>query len=153
MEAVLYISVAVIAIAFFILVIYIIQTLKSLTQTLNNISHTVEGLEEQLQGVTRETESLLKTTNHLAEDLSEKSKRLDSVVIAVEEVGKTVQSFNHSLTGISNKIINKIYTNEEKLSQVVGWGKIAMEFKDKWKQVRARKKQTETHIVIEKQEE
>jgi uncharacterized protein YoxC len=154
MEAILYISVAVVAVAFVVLVIYIIQTLKSLTQTLNHISHTVESLEGQLQGVTRETENLLKKTNDLAADIQQKSKKLDSVVIAVEEVGQTLQTFNRSINSISNKVIQKVADNQDKISQVISWGKLAGELKDKWSEIKERKKHNkEAHIVIDNRKE
>lgn len=154
MEAILYISVAVVAVAFVVLVIYIIQTLKSLTQTLNHISHTVESLEGQLQGVTKETENLLKKTNDLAADIQQKSKKLDSVVIAVEEVGHTLQAFNHLVNSISNTVIQKVADNQDKISQVISWGKLAGELKDKWIEIKERRKHNkEANIVIDNRTE
>lgn len=60
MEAILYISALIVALAFAILVIYLIKTLKSATKTLENTSATVEALEKQLRGITTESELLLK---------------------------------------------------------------------------------------------
>jgi len=155
MEAILYISVAIVAVSFVVLVIYIIKTLRtltqSLTQTLNHISHTVENLEGQMQGVTKETENLLKKTNDLAADIQEKSKKLDTVVIGVEEVGHTLQAFNRSINRISNTVIQKAADNQDKISQIISWGKLAGDLKNKWSEMRERKKHNkEAHIVIDK---
>lgn len=46
MSIILYLSVALIAIAFFIIVIYLARTLNSLRTTLDNVSKTVESLEK-----------------------------------------------------------------------------------------------------------
>lgn len=151
MHSILYISVAVIAIAFCVLVIYIIQTMKALKTTLDRISHTVDSLEGQLQGITKETESLLQKTNDLAADLQQKSKRLDSVVIAAEEIGNTIQTLNTSINHISNKVISKVSENQGKISQIAGWGKIAVELKDKWDEIRNRRKHKQ--VAIDKRTE
>ena len=74
MEIILYLSAAVAAIAFFILVIYLSKTLKSLQVTLDSVSHTLGGLEKQLEGLTTESTLLLNKTNALAEDLQKKSE-------------------------------------------------------------------------------
>ena len=66
MILILYLSVALIAIAFLILVIYLSKTLKSLQMTLDNVAKTLSGLEKQLDGVTSETTMLLHKTNALS---------------------------------------------------------------------------------------
>ena len=86
MIIILYLSVALIAIAFLILVIYLSKTLKSLQLTLKNVASTLEGLEGQMQGITTETAQLLHKTNQLAEDIQDKSAKLNTVVDAVQEL-------------------------------------------------------------------
>ena len=74
---ILYLSVALIAIAFLILVIYLSKTLKSLQGTLDNVATTLSGLEKQLDGVTKETTILLHKTNELASDIQDKIGELE----------------------------------------------------------------------------
>lgn len=153
MEVILYISVAIIAVAFFILVVYITRTLRSLQMTLTSVSHTLDGLEKQLQGVTSETTSLLQKTNVLAEDLQQKSESLNGVVSAVKEVGRSVQKFNHSVDRIADRVTSQMNEQEEKISQVVQWGNVALEIRDRF---RARKKQptqVEQPIVVPNERE
>ncbi len=64
MIIILYLSVALIAIAFLVLVIYLSKTLKSLQLTLKHVASTLEGLEGQMKGITTETAELLHKTNH-----------------------------------------------------------------------------------------
>ncbi len=47
MIIILYLSVALIAVAFLVLVIYLSKTLKSLQLTLKNVASTLEGLEDK----------------------------------------------------------------------------------------------------------
>ncbi|GAE25810.1 general stress protein [Halalkalibacter wakoensis JCM 9140] len=63
MESLLYISALVAAIAFAVLVIYLVRTLKSANRTLDHVANTMAGLEKQVTGITKETEELLHRTN------------------------------------------------------------------------------------------
>lgn len=62
MIIILYLSVALIAVAFLILVIYLSKTLKSVQMTLTNVASTLDGLEGQMKGITAETTELLHKT-------------------------------------------------------------------------------------------
>ncbi|WP_110927252.1 DUF948 domain-containing protein [Bacillus massiliglaciei] len=144
MEIILYLSAAVAAIAFLILVIYLGKTLGSLQKTLDSVAHTLTGLESQMQGITVETAQLLHKTNALAEDLQNKSENLNTVVNAVKDVGTSIQGFNSSIQKVSNRVQLEIDNNQDKISQVLQWGNVAMEFREKWK---ARKKQEEAQTA------
>jgi uncharacterized protein YoxC len=137
-EIVLYLSAAVAAIAFLILVIFLSKTLRSLQITLDSVSKTLSGLEKQLDGVTRETTELLQKTNSLAEDIQKKSESLNSVVEAVKDVGHTVQKFSQTIDSITSSVNRKLEQNKDKISQVVQWSNVLFELKEKWT---ARKKQ------------
>ncbi|MFO1444170.1 DUF948 domain-containing protein [Bacillus sp. Bva_UNVM-123] len=132
MQIILYLSIALIAIAFLILVIYLSKTLKSLQITLDSVSKTLVGLEKQLDGVTRETTELLHKTNGLAEDIGKKSESLNSVVFAVKEIGDSVRGFNRSIQNVTSSVNNQIEKNQDKISQVVQWGQVFLEMKENW---------------------
>jgi uncharacterized protein YoxC len=132
MQIILYLSVALIAIAFFVLVIFLSTTLKSFQVTLTSVSKTLSGLEKQLDGVTAETTILLQKTNALADDIKQKSDSLNSVVEAVKDVGTTVTKFNGTLQSITQSVDKQVEENKEKISQVVQWSNILLELKDKW---------------------
>ncbi|MEH6994167.1 DUF948 domain-containing protein [Neobacillus drentensis] len=132
MDIILYLSVALIAIAFLVLVIYVAKTLTSLQETLSSVSKTLIGLEKQLDGVTQETTELLQKTNALADDIQEKSKSLNSVVSAVKDVGSTVNKFNGTLKNLTDSFDIQVEENKEKVSQIVQWSNVFLELKDKW---------------------
>jgi uncharacterized protein YoxC len=132
MQIILYLSVALIAIAFLVLVIFLSTTLKSLQVTLASVSKTLTGLEKQLDGVTTETTILLHKTNALADDIQQKSESLNSVVIAVKDVGTTVSKFNGTLKTITNSVDREVEESKEKISQIIQWSNIVLELKDKW---------------------
>ena len=132
MQIILYLSVALIAIAFFVLVIFLSTTLKSFQVTLTSVSKTLAGLEKQLDGVTAETTMLLQKTNALADDLKEKTESLTSVVDAVKDVGTTVTKFNGTLKNITKSVDTQVEESKEKISQIVQWSNVLLELKDKW---------------------
>jgi uncharacterized protein YoxC len=132
MEIILYLSVALIAVAFVVLVIYLAKTLKALQGTLTSVSTTLVGLEKQLDGVTKETTELLQKTNALADDIQDKSERLTSVVDAVKDVGSTVSKFNGTLKNLTSSFDIQVEQNKEKVSQIFQWSQVILELKDKW---------------------
>lgn len=132
LEWILYVSAGIAAIAFLILVIFLSKALQSLQVTLDSISKTLNGLERQMEGVTRETTLLLHKTNALAEDIQKKSESLGSVVDSVKDVGVTVQKFNSSLQTITNSVNFAVEQNKDKVSQVIQWGNVLLEMKDRW---------------------
>ncbi|MGE7765112.1 DUF948 domain-containing protein [Peribacillus sp. NPDC096540] len=139
MEIILYVSAAIAAIAFLVLVIFLTKVLTSLQATLDSVARTLTGLESQMQGITLETTQLLHKTNTLAEDLQQKSENLNTVVDAVKDVGTSISSFNSSVQKVSHKVQTEIDNNQERISQIVQWGNVALEIRDKWK---TRNKQT-----------
>jgi uncharacterized protein YoxC len=132
MQIILYLSVALIAIAFLVLVIFLATTLKSFQVTLTSVSKTLAGLEKQLDSVTAETTILLQKTNALADDIQQKSESLNSVVDAVKDVGSTVTKFNGTLQNITNSVDRQVEESKEKISQIVQWSNIFLELKDNW---------------------
>jgi uncharacterized protein YoxC len=146
MQMILYLSVALIAIAFLVLVIYISKTLTYLQETMTNVSKTLSGLEKQLEGVTSETTTLLQKTNALADDIQQKSESLNSVVDAVKDVGVTVTKFNGTLQNITHTFDFQVEKNKEKISQIMQWSDILLEIKDKWKERKQAKKEISQEV-------
>ncbi len=77
MEIMLYIAALIAAVALAVLVIYTVITLKAMQRTMTNATDTLENLEVQMQGVTTETAELLKKTNKLADDVNQKSEKIE----------------------------------------------------------------------------
>lgn len=136
MQIILSLSAALVAVAFFILVIYLVKTLKSLQAILTGVSKTLKEVEKHLEDVTTETTLLLQKTNVLADDFQHKAKSLNSVVDAVKDVGSTVSKFNGTLNNLSTSFDRQVEENKEKVSQIIQWSDVLLELKDKW---RARK--------------
>ncbi|MGG3450732.1 DUF948 domain-containing protein [Domibacillus aminovorans] len=141
MEIILYLSAAVAAIAFLILVINLSKTLKSVDNTLDTLSRTVDRLEGQLKDVTAETAELLHKTNVLAEDVQHKTEQLNTVVYAVKDVGSSVHNLNQSLRKVTTTVASQVEKNQYKISQAVQWGNVVKQIVDKFKEEKGHTKQ------------
>ncbi|GAF64266.1 DUF948 domain-containing protein [Alkalihalobacillus trypoxylicola] len=143
MDVLLYISALIVAVAFAILVIYLVRTLKSANKTLTHVASTMESLEKQINGITKETEQLLHRTNALADDIQKKSESLNPVFSSVKDLGQSFQQVNQSIQHVSNTITAKTNQQSEQIAQVVQWGQVALDFYEKLK---ARKKAENSEI-------
>ncbi|ANB57645.1 hypothetical protein GFC29_2073 [Anoxybacillus sp. B7M1] len=126
MKIILYLSVALIAIAFFILVVYLVKTLKRVQDTLQSLTKTIEGMEKQVNEIGTETSQLLHKTNAVADDVQKKMEILNGLFDNVKQVGATIQTFNNSLA-------KQLSSNEQKVIQAVQWGNAFLEIWGKWK--------------------
>lgn len=134
MENLLYIAAIVAAIAFLILCISLAKTLSSLKNTLHSVSGTLDGLTQQLEGVTTETTALLHKTNVLAEDILQKSEKLNTVVDAVKDVGESVTGLNTTVRRVSSSIATEAERNSDKIAQVVQWSNVVIDILGKVKE-------------------
>ncbi|WP_100331875.1 DUF948 domain-containing protein [Bacillus xiapuensis] len=134
MEIILYLSAAIAAVAFLILVLNVSKTLKSVDKTLDSLSRTVDRLEGQMQGITTETTELLHKTNVLAEDIQHKTEQLNTVVYAVKDVGSSVQNLNQSLKKVTTTVASQMEKNQYKISQAVQWGSVVKQIVEKFKE-------------------
>ncbi|TDL98608.1 DUF948 domain-containing protein [Macrococcus brunensis] len=139
MEWILPIAGIIAAIAFLILCIGIVIVLLSVKKNLDHVAKTLDGVEGQIQGITRESTDLLHKTNRLAEDVQDKSARLNTVVDAVQGIGGTVNNLNSHVDRVTTSITQNIANNKDQIAQVVQWSNVAMEVADKWKMRKERR--------------
>jgi uncharacterized protein YoxC len=98
---ILQISVGIIAIAFVALVIYLIQTLKSLNTTLMVTQQTVNQLTEKVSQIGAEVTDVIHSTNLVTQDVRRKMNSLDFLFNSVSDVGQIVNVF----TSTAKKLI------------------------------------------------
>ncbi|QDP40899.1 DUF948 domain-containing protein [Radiobacillus deserti] len=133
MEILLYIAALIAAVAFAVLVIYLSKVLKATQRTMSNVANTLEGLEKQMEGITIETTALLNKTNKLAEDINEKSLKMNTLFDGIKGIGQTVQEFNESLKTLSSSVSNTAEKNKNATAQAMKWGTVALDLWNKRK--------------------
>ncbi|CAM3855775.1 DUF948 domain-containing protein [Alkalicoccus chagannorensis] len=144
MEWLLYISILIIALAFAMLVIYFVATLKALRKTMDNVTTTVEELQEQVNGITNESTNLLHKTNALADDIQHKSDTLNSIFLAAQDLGVTFQNMNTSVKRVSDTVSKQADERSEQAAKAVQWGNVALELWTRWKKKKAEQERKET---------
>jgi uncharacterized protein YoxC len=97
----LQISAIIVAIAFVALVVYLIQTLKSLNATLVITQQTVNQLTERVTQIGAEVTDVIHSTNLVTMDVRRKMNSLDFLFNSVSDVGQIVNVF----TSTAKKLI------------------------------------------------
>jgi uncharacterized protein YoxC len=138
-KIILYASIALIAVSFFILVVYIARTLTALQETIRRVTAAIDHMDKEVQSIAAETTQLLKKTNALADGVQKKVEGLNLLVHAVSDVSSTVQSFSRSLQQISASVTKQVETHQEKVVKVMQWGNALMEIWEKWKERRQKR--------------
>jgi uncharacterized protein YoxC len=133
---ILYLAVAIIAIAFAVLVYFLSQTLRSAQKTMDDVASTLENVQEQMKGLNEETTELLHRTNLLAVDIQRKSKSLNSIFDAIEGFGQSLGSVNDSFKRVTSSIENKGIEHSGKIAQTLQWGKAAIDLMHRWQSTR-----------------
>lgn len=92
------ISIAVIALAFVILVIYLVITLNSAHKTLKQVDRTLLEFHHEIRGLTQ-------TTHKVAENVLQKAQSLDPIFNSLHEVGAVAEkrAQNYRLSALQEK--------------------------------------------------
>ncbi|MFC0300930.1 DUF948 domain-containing protein [Virgibacillus soli] len=133
MEGILYIAALIAAVAFAVLVVFLGITFMAVKRTMNSVANTMDSMEKQLVGITTETTELLKKTNVLAEDVINKTGKLEGIFDGAKGIGETLMDFNESIKHITSQISRNASQNQEKAAQSVKWGAALF---DLWKKNR-----------------
>ncbi|MGP4041548.1 DUF948 domain-containing protein [Gracilibacillus sp. D59] len=127
MEILLYLAAIIAAVAFAILVIYLVKVLKETKRMMSHVADTLEGLEKQMEGITVETTALLNKTNKLAEDVNEKTAKLNTLVDGVKNIGDSVKDFTQSIRKVSQSVNRIADENKETTAEAIKWSTVVME--------------------------
>ena len=103
----------------------------------------MEKIEQHIEELSGETKQLLHKTNKLADDLQDKSARLNTAVDAISDIGESVQKLNQTIQKITRSVTQQIEANQEKVSQIVQWSQVILQLKDKWQERKMAKKKLE----------
>ena len=91
------ISIAIMALAFAALVVFLIRTLRSLSEVLAQTNAAVHELKHQLHDISLEATRLLRHTNEVTVDVRNKLHSIDPVVDSVKNIGEAVHEVTASV--------------------------------------------------------
>lgn len=102
------ISVAIIALAFFVLVIYLIQTLKAARISLDKTSQTLQEVRQTIDELSYEVKQVIRNVSDITDDLEHKLKKLDPVMESVKNVGSVLSEVTLATRQVSSTLIDRI---------------------------------------------
>ncbi|WP_240374790.1 DUF948 domain-containing protein [Bacillus piscicola] len=95
------IGVLIVAIAFAVLVIFLIKTLNNVSQVLHGVNETVEKLPDQLDEVLKETSEVIHQSSETLEDLNEKIRTLNPLFYILSDAGEASRKLSSSLVDVT----------------------------------------------------
>jgi uncharacterized protein YoxC len=107
------ISVAAIAIAFVVLVVYLIRTLKSLTVLIENTNQTLTRVEQQVGAVTSDTTELIQHAKEIVVDVQGKIKKMDSAFSSLKQSGEAAKEVTLSVRQVSSALAQFIHSRRK----------------------------------------
>ncbi|NIK80219.1 uncharacterized protein YoxC [Paenibacillus castaneae] len=99
MDIVIQISVAVIAVAFLVLLYSLVQTLKTLRGTLEETRETIGQLRTEVTQISVDVKEAIHNTNEMTRDVRTKLRSLDVLFTSVNDIGHAI----HSFTGVARE--------------------------------------------------
>jgi uncharacterized protein YoxC len=136
------ISVAVIAVAFVVLVVFLVVTLRSMTALLGQTNTTIQDLRYEIKGIAKEASEVLHHTNAVTADVLNKLHALEPTFDSVKQVGEAVEqitsSVKHASVSVAQTIkdkVNEDIPSKGKIAAVLRTIPIALEL---WHQFKSR---------------
>ncbi|MDF2959874.1 MAG: hypothetical protein K0S39_1609 [Paenibacillus sp.] len=106
------ISVAVIAVAFVVLVAFLIVTLRSMSALLVQTNTTIQDLRYEIKGIAKEASDVLRHTNAVTADVLNKLHSLEPTFDSMKQVGEAVEeitsSVKHASVSVARTIKDKV---------------------------------------------
>ncbi|MFK7696286.1 DUF948 domain-containing protein [Paenibacillus sp. HJGM_3] len=102
------ISLIIVALAFGVLVYYLVQTLKSLRGSLDEIRETMAGMKGELAQVSTEVKDVLHNTNQMAVDVRTKLQDLEPLFRSVNDVGTMIHELTRTVKESASSVATVI---------------------------------------------
>jgi len=144
-------GVMLIALAFMVLVIFLIRTLVVTQRAVKRLAEHMAHLQERIDELSQETAQLIRQTNRLTEEIYHKTKSLDQLFHAVEDMGQAVKQVTGSIRQVSasladtvnRKIEEDLPAARDQIGEIVKWAGYVFELWQRWRLSRPQKNQSE----------
>lgn len=102
------ISVALIAVAFAVLVVFLVKTLKAAENSLEKTTQTLQEVQKTIDELSYEVKSVVRQANQITGDLQHKMEQIDPVLESVRNVGDILNEVTLATKQVSTALIDKI---------------------------------------------
>lgn len=139
------ISIAFIAVAFVVLVFFLVRMIIAARISLEQANRTLAAIQSEMHGLSLETTRLIQNTNVITADVQTKMKSLDSLFNSVGQVGDAVHQVTDSVKQVSAAVTNttqqvhrNISANKVRIADILEWANAGFLI---WKNVSGRIKE------------
>lgn len=101
------ISVAIIAVAFAVLVFFLIKTLKAATSSLDKVTQTLQEVQKTIDELSYEVKQTIRNTNDITVDVQHKMKQIDPVMDTVKNLGEALSEVTFAVKQVSSGVVSK----------------------------------------------
>lgn len=106
-------SVALIAIAFAVLVFFLIKTLNSAKNSLDKVSQTLQEVQKTIDELTYEVKTTVRHANDITADVQGKIEKIDPIMDSVKNLGDVLSELTMTVKQVSVTVIDKFRKNRE----------------------------------------
>lgn len=107
-------SVALVAIAFTVLVFFLIKTLQSAKASLDNVSQTLQEVQKTMDELTYEVKTTVRHANEITADVQNKMQKIDPVIDSVKNLGDVMNELTLTVKQVSVTVIEKYRKSHER---------------------------------------
>ncbi|MCV4235592.1 DUF948 domain-containing protein [Virgibacillus sp. LDC1] len=101
------ISVAIIAVAFAVLVFFLIKTLKAATQSLEKVTETLQDVQKTVDELSYEVKQTIRNTNDITVDVQHKMRQIDPVLDTVKNLGEALSEVTYAVKQVSSGMVSR----------------------------------------------
>ncbi|MHA0857881.1 DUF948 domain-containing protein [Paenibacillus sp. CMAA1364] len=113
------ISVLIIALAFAVLVVFLIKTLKAATQSLEKTTQILQEVKKTIDELGYEVKQTVRQANDITVDLQHKMKQIDPVMDSVNNLGEILSEITFAGKQVASTLMDKITKSKTKSTELV----------------------------------
>ncbi|GGF89780.1 hypothetical protein GCM10010912_38680 [Paenibacillus albidus] len=106
-------SVALAAVAFAVLVFFLIKTLKSAKDSLDKVSQTLQEVQKTIDELTYEVKTTVRHANDITADVQNKIQKIDPIMDSVKNLGDVLSELSLTVKEVSVTVIEKFRKSRE----------------------------------------
>ncbi|GIO64917.1 hypothetical protein J43TS9_64910 [Paenibacillus cineris] len=107
MHMIMSLSVALIAVAFAVLVVYLIKTLLAAKSSLEKTTQTLQEVQQTIDELSYEIKQIVRHANDITADVEHKMKQIDPVMNSVKNLGEVLSELTLAAKQASTTLIHK----------------------------------------------
>lgn len=106
-------SIALVAVAFAVLVFFLIKTLQSAKDSLDKVSQTLQEVQKTIDELTYEVKTTVRHANDITADVQGKIQKIDPIVDSVKNLGDVMNELTLTVKQVSVTVIEKFRKSRE----------------------------------------